>query len=74
MFINEKLVNKFGSNFVGNIAYLPQEPIILDESIATNVALEIDKKKINYEKLNFAISQANLDKVIENFSDKIETR
>ena len=74
MFINEKLVNKFGSNFVGNIAYLPQEPIILDESIATNVALEIDKKKINYEKLNFAISQANLDKVIENLPDKIETK
>ena len=44
MFINEKLVNKFGSNFVGNIAYLPQEPIILDESIATN-SLEIDRKK-----------------------------
>jgi ATP-binding cassette, subfamily B, bacterial PglK len=74
MFINEKLVNEFGSNFVGNIAYLPQEPIILDESIITNVALEIDKKKIDYKKLNFAISQANLDKVIDNLPNKIETK
>ena len=29
-------------------------------------------KKINYEKLNFAISLANLDKVIENLPDKIQ--
>ena len=47
---------------------------ILDENIITNVALEIDKKKINYKKLNFAISQANLDKVIDNLPNKIETK
>jgi len=72
--INDKLIDSFGSNFVGNIAYVPQEPIILDESIITNIALEIDKKKINYKKLNFAISQANLDKVIDNLPNKIETK
>ena len=72
--INGNLIDNFGSNFVGNISYVPQEPIILDEKISTNIALEIDEKEINYEKLQYAINQANFDQVVEKFPKKIETK
>lgn len=72
--VNDKLVKNFGSNFIGNIAYVPQEPIILDEKISTNITLENDEKKVNYEKLKFAINQANLNEVVNNLPNKIETK
>ncbi len=72
--INDKLIDNFGSNFVGNIAYVPQEPIILDEKISTNISLETDEKEINYEKLQYAINKANFDQVVEKFPKKIETK
>ena len=72
--INGNLIDNFGSNFVGNISYVPQEPIILDEKISTNIALETDEKEINYEKLQYAINQANFDQVVEKFPKKIETK
>lgn len=74
LLINEKLVDKFSSNFVGNIAYLTQEPIILDEDIITNITLETDKRKINHEKLAFAVSQANFKDVIKNLPKEFETK
>jgi len=72
--INDKLIDSFGSNFVGNIAYVPQEPIILDEKISTNITLETDEKEINHEKLQYAISQANFNQVVEKFPKKMETK
>jgi ABC-type bacteriocin/lantibiotic exporter with double-glycine peptidase domain len=71
--INDISIQRTGSNFSENVAYLPQEPIILDDKIITNITFENDKKKINYENLNNAIQQANLSKVIEDLPDKIET-
>ena len=44
--INGKLIDNYGSNFFDSIAYVPQEPVILDEKISTNVSLEIDEKKL----------------------------
>ena len=64
--INDKLIDNFGSNFVGNIAYVPQEPIILDEKISITY-LRADEKEINYEKLQYAINKANFDQVVEKF-------
>lgn len=72
--VNDNLLNSFGSNFIGSIAYVPQEPVILDEKISTNIALETDEKKINYEKMQFAINQANLNEVVKNLPNKIETK
>ncbi len=71
--INGKLIDNYGSNFFDSIAYVPQEPVILDEKISTNVSLEIDEKKIDFEKLKFAINQANLEEVVKNLPKKIET-
>ena len=67
------MIDDYVSNFVGTIAYVPQEPIILDEKISTNIALETNENEINYEKLQYAINQANFNQVVENFK-KTETK
>ena len=72
--INGNLIDDFGSNFTGNIAYVPQEPIILDDEILTNITLETDKKNVNYEKLQYSITKANLDDVVEKLPNKLETK
>ena len=72
--INDNLIDDYFSNFVGNIAYVPQEPIILDEKISTNITLETNEKEINYERLQNAINQANFNQVVEKFQKKIETK
>ena len=72
--INDNLIDDYVSNFVGTIAYVPQEPIILDEKISTNIALETNENEINYEKLQYAINQANFNHVVEKFQKKTETK
>ena len=67
MFINEKLVNKFGSNFVGNIAYLPQEPILdTDLSVRENVLNAVADKKALIDEFNQVA-----EKLAENYSEEI---
>ena len=72
--INGNLIDDYGSNFTGSIAYVPQEPIILDDEIVTNITLETDKKNVNYEKLQYSITKANLDEVVEKLPNKLETK
>ena len=72
--INGNLIDDYGSKFTGNIAYVPQEPIILDDEIVTNITLETDKKNVNYEKLQYSITKANLDEVVEKLPNKLETK
>lgn len=71
--INGSSSKNIGSNFSENIAYLPQEPIILDDKIITNITLESDQKKIDYKSLNNAIHQANFKEVIDGLPNKIDT-
>ena len=73
IFINDILIKDISSNLKGEIAYLPQEPIILDEDIKTNIALHADKKRIDYEKLNKALIRANLFNAIKKLPANIDT-
>ena len=68
--INGRSIKNIGSNFSENIAYLPQEPIILDDKIITNITLE-SSKKIDHKSLNNAIHQANFKEVIDSLPNKI---
>ena len=45
-------------------AYLPQDPIILDDSIEKNISLELENSKINQERFSESIKKANLTQVI----------
>ena len=73
IFVNDKLVSDISLNFSGNIAYLPQEPIILDENLITNITLETENKKIDSEKLEKSITQANLKKVLDILPNGLNT-
>ena len=72
--INDKKKTNFTSDFLGEIAYLPQEPIILDEDIKTNISLVTDKSEIDFDKLKDSIKRANLHKVIDELPQNIDTK
>tara|TARA_X000000950_G_scaffold264040_1_gene336878 strand:- start:46 stop:1779 length:1734 start_codon:yes stop_codon:yes gene_type:complete len=70
IYVNDQLLTEKNFNLSGNIAYLPQEPLVLEESIQTNITLEKNKKKIDDQKLTDSIKKANLKNVILNLPDK----
>ena len=57
----------------GNIAYLPQEPMILEETIKINISLEKDIEKINVKKILQSIKRANLESVILKLPNGLDT-
>mgnify|MGYP001365825281 CR=1 FL=1 len=73
IFFNNVLTKGSSKIFQGEIAYLPQEPIILDEDIKTNVTLYSDKNKIDYNRLFDALKRANMKNVIDNLPKKLDT-
>ena len=56
-----------------NIAHVPQSIFLSDESIAENIAFGVDKEKINFVKLNKAITAAQLDEVIHDLPYGFDT-
>lgn len=72
--VNDKEQINLSSDFLGEIAYLPQEPIILDEDIKTNISLTTDKSDIDFDKLKDSIEKANLHKVIDELPQNIDTK
>ena len=47
IYLNNTRQENFSSSVIDKIAYLPQEPIILDEKIKTNISLETNEKLID---------------------------
>ena len=54
------------------IAYLPQQPLLIDRSIQDNIT--IGHKNIDEKKLIEALQKSKLDKFIANLPNKIDTR
>ena len=54
-------------------AYLPQDPIILDDTIENNISLEQDEHKIDSERFQDSIKKANLTDVIDNLPNGKKT-
>ena len=73
MYLNDQYIEKFSSNLINKIAYLPQEPIILDEKIKKNISLEINENLININKINQALLRSNFKKVLNNLPQGFET-
>ena len=48
-----------------SIGYVPQNIFLVDDTIAANIAFGVNKKDINYEKIEFAAKIANLDEFIK---------
>ena len=50
--LNNKNISDTSNFNMNNVAYLPQDPIILDEKINLNISLEEDKNLISKDNLN----------------------
>jgi ATP-binding cassette subfamily C protein len=57
-----------------NIAYVPQKPLIFNGTILENIAFASNLQDIDLDSLRFAIDVADLNKVIENATDGINTQ
>ena len=47
---------------------------MLDDTIKNNIAVEIDAKKINLDKLNKAVELSNISEFVDNFNDGLDTK
>ena len=72
------LINNEYSNdsfdLFGLVGYLPQEPLILEESVRTNISLEKDKSKIDYELIINSIRRSNFENVLSQLPNGLETK
>ena len=47
---------------------------LIDSDIKSNIAVEYDPDKINYERLNYAIKLSNCEEFINQFKNKLDTK
>ena len=57
----------------GNIAYIPQSILILDDTIKNNIALGVPEDQIDINQLNNAIRMAKLSETIAELKDGVDT-
>ena len=55
-------------------AYLPQDCLIIEDTIKKNVSLEMDDKKINLNRINQSLKNANLIKFIHSLPNGLNTK
>lgn len=65
---------KDSSNLFGLVGYLPQEPLILEESVRTNISLEKDRSKIDDEMIASSIKRANFENTLAQLPKGLETK
>tara|TARA_B100000945_G_C20423960_1_gene619384 strand:- start:1068 stop:2816 length:1749 start_codon:yes stop_codon:yes gene_type:complete len=71
--INEKEIKLKSSDWSNQISYLPQDHLIINDTLEKNITLSFDKN-INKVKLNNAINQSDLTKLIQELSDGVKTK
>ena len=57
----------------GRIGYVPQNIFLIDDTLRRNIALGVDDEDIDDEKISAAIASAQLEKLVENSVDKLDT-
>ena len=70
---NEKLDNKNINNWRKKIGYVPQEPMLLDDTIINNIAFGYDKEKIDISRVNKVIEMVELKNFINSLPNKVDT-
>jgi ABC-type multidrug transport system fused ATPase/permease subunit len=58
---------------MSNIAYLPQDIFLLDDTIANNIAFGLDEKDIDINRINESISKAQLESLLIQMPKGINT-
>ena len=59
--------------WVSQVAYLPQNVFLIDDTIRKNIALGLLEKDIDEKKLDIAIEKSQLSKLINNLEDGVQT-
>ena len=73
IFINDK--NSKNENILSSLsAYLPQESLVIEDTIKKNISLETDQTKIDLDLLNRSLKDANLKEFIDTLPNGIETK
>jgi len=73
IYINNKESDK--ENTLSSLsAYLPQDCLIIEDTIKKNVSLEMDDKKINLNLINQSLENANLIKFIQSLPNGLNTK
>ncbi len=73
IFINDKKSeNKNILSFLS--AYLPQDSLVIEDTIKRNVSLETDQDKIDLDLVNKSLKEANLKTFVDSFPNGIETK
>ena len=70
IFLNDMLVENV-SSITNKIAYLPQNPFLLDATLKNNIAMGIAEEKIDIELLSECIDKAKLSDLVEKSPDGI---
>lgn len=70
--VNNKL-SDLKKSFSQKISYLPQDHLVINNSIEKNITLSIEDLK-NYKKINEAIRRAGISKFIESLPNGIKTK
>tara|TARA_Y100000591_G_scaffold67977_1_gene56274 strand:+ start:444 stop:2186 length:1743 start_codon:yes stop_codon:yes gene_type:complete len=63
--IGDYKIQDVKSSWLKCIGYVPQETYILDDTLKANIALGVDKEKIDIYKIEEIISLLELDKIVE---------
>jgi ABC-type bacteriocin/lantibiotic exporter with double-glycine peptidase domain len=61
------------SSWHSKIAHVPQSPYIFSTSLASNIALEFDPNKIDYDRLNYCLASANLHQWVGTLQSGVNT-
>lgn len=61
-------------SWLKHVGYVPQEIFLMDDTIANNVAFGIAEDQIDQEKLRTAINSAQLELMVEQLPDGIQTK
>ena len=72
--INDKTYDKITNEFLNQVAYMPQDSLILDETIKTNITLELDENNIDQQKLLDALTRSNFKRKLNTLKNGLETK
>ena len=73
LFNEKEMSSDLESIWLSQVAYLPQQVFILDDTLINNIAVGIEKEHINKKNILTALKQAKLDEVLDSLPDGLET-
>ena len=72
--INDKTYDKITNEFLNQVAYMPQDFLILDETIKTNITLELDENNIDQQKLLDALTRSNFKRKLNTLKKRLRNK